>query len=144
MTQWLKMLNKRYSSINIRTDMALWKQSLHTPCDTTPEDKMKLCKIDMLQYYNMIFYQSSLNRCPDNSEWRSRLSHMWGGYRRASLNLQVKQGIKHHWMQLVRYVSISHIKPTALRSADKTQFKKKTNQHQNKKLGRNGILHAVS
>ena len=51
--------------------MALRKQSLHTPCDTTPEDKVKLyqlCKIDMLQYYSIIFYQSSLNRCPDNSE----------------------------------------------------------------------------
>ena len=29
-------------------------------------------------------------------------------------------------------------------SAEKKQFKKKTNQHQNKKLGRKGVLQAVS
>ena len=56
----------------------------------------------------------------------------------------VKHGIKHHLTQLVRYVSISHIKPTALRSVEKKQFKKKMNQHQNKKLGEITNLHAVS
>ena len=41
------------------------------------------------------------------------------------------------------YMSIRHIKPTALRSVEKKKFKKKTNQHQNKKLRRKGVLDSL-